>query len=80
MISAPPPNFTFDFQSSKRIPPSFTVQSRLYNEAGFIPHPLQFFGQVGGVYGHRSVPVAGATDTAPGGVAWAAAGTHMFTG
>lgn len=81
MIGAPPKNFTFDFMSSKRIPPSFAVQSRLYNEAGFIPHPLQQFGQAGGVFDsyHRQ-PVAGVTGNAPGGVAWSAAGVHGITG
>lgn len=60
MIGAPPPNFTFDFQSSKRIPPSFSVQSRLYNDAGFVPHPLQIFGQAGGTFvGYDRAPVAG---------------------
>ena len=78
---APPPNLTFDFQSSKRIPPSFTVQTRLYNEAGYIAHPLQQFGRPGGVVsGYARVPVAGVTGLAPGMPAFQAAGTHTING
>ncbi len=78
---APPPNMTFDFQSSKRIPPSFTVQTRLYNEAGFIPHPLQQFGRAGGVMpGTGRPPVAGVTGNAIGMPAFQAAGTHTING
>lgn len=78
---APPPNLTFDFQSSKRIPPSFTVQQRLYNEAGFVPHPLQQFGRAGGVSNDMGrVPVAGVTGLAPGMPAFQAGGTHTING
>ena len=80
MIGAMPPNLTFDFQSSKRIPPSFTVQSRLYNEAGFVPHPLSLFGRPGGALSYDRTPVAGTTGNIIGGTAWLAAGTHGVTG
>ncbi len=41
---APPPNLTF--QSSKRINPNIHVRTNIYNEAGFIDHPLRKFGRV----------------------------------
>jgi len=91
MIGTPPNNMTFqidkpetkfkiDFMSSKRIPPSISVQPRVYNEAGYIPHPLQFFGRVGGIGVFDRTPVAGTTGNTVGSPAWSAAHTHGITG
>ncbi len=51
---APPPNYYF--LSSKNILPHYTVQPQLYNAAGYVEHPLQKFGQVGGAGLHFAGP------------------------
>lgn len=65
---APPPNLVF--RSSAQIVPSFAVQTRMYNEAGFIPHPLEAFGRGGGISSRDAAiiaaPKAGVTGNAPG--------------
>ena len=78
---APPDNVSF--MSTKRIMPSVSVQTKLYNEAGFIPHPLQHFGQAAS----GSNPAAGAprnpagnTGNIPGGFAWQAGHPHTING
>jgi hypothetical protein len=82
MIGTPPQNFVFQFMSSKRIVPSTTIQPRMYNEGGYVPHPLQHFGIAGGAItsGYAREPVAGVTGLAPGGIAQSIAGTHGITG
>lgn len=74
---APPPNFVFN--SSKNIAPSFSVQPRLYNEAGFIPHPLQHFGSPGGALPSQSTPPAGSTVTGKGQLAQSMAFPTFYT-
>lgn len=58
---APPPNYFF--MSSKRIAPSYHVGPRTYSENGYVPHPLQVFGRVGG--GGSGVNSAGYVDHFP---------------
>lgn len=88
---APPPNFRF--VSSKRIAPSWHVPTASYNAAGYIEHPLAFFGRVGGAHtepvfppdsaGHiasANPPNAGVTGLGIGGPAMnAGGGGHFFS-
>jgi hypothetical protein len=76
MIGTPTPNIVFN--SSKRIPPSVHVQTTLYNEMGYIPHPLQQFGSVGGVMPKGAT--AGSTGNVPGGFAWQMGHPHTING
>jgi hypothetical protein len=65
--------------SSKRIVPSRVVQTTSYNEAGFIPHPLQHFGSPGGAASDIGrAPVAGVTGNSPGQPAYGMAGIHEY--
>ena len=75
MIGAPPPNYTFT--PSAKILPHIVVKPFLYNEAGYVEHPLQRFGRAGGVgFQANSVPAGVGAETVPGGFAWNMAGTH----
>jgi hypothetical protein len=56
------------------------VQTKLYNEAGFIPHPLEYFGYVQGVPQIRKGDVAGTSGNVAGGIAWSAASPHTLNG
>ena len=80
-IGAIPPNLTFAMASTRDILPHFTVQPRLYNDAGFVPHPLagSLFPQ-GPTALPARVPVAGVTGNAPGMPAWNAGHPHTING
>lgn len=88
---APPPSYFFN--SSANIAPHMTVQPRLYNDGGFVPHPLTRAGASGWTAGSGGmVPAdapsgvaihdarAGATDTKPGGFSWLAGHPHTING
>lgn len=82
---APPPlKETISFQSTKYTPPVRSVQTAIYNASGYIPHPLETFGQSGpGPIPISHLPIgvpsgiwsgsAGETGLAPGMPAWDAA-------
>lgn len=75
-IGQVPSNLTFT--SSRDIKPMLSVQPILYNEAGFIAHPLQRFGRPGGV--QPRTQIAGTTGNAVGGIAWDMGHPHLING
>lgn len=67
------------FNSSANIAPGYHVGPRAYNDAGFVPHPLQLTGNIGNnpAPDNRTIP-ASASGTAPGGVFTSIASPHYF--
>jgi hypothetical protein len=71
------PNYTFN--STANIAPSFHVGPRMYNDGGYIPHPLSYTGQPGPTPSKKVTRPAGALTTAPGGLATDIAWPHAFS-
>lgn len=88
MTTGAPPN-NISFMSTKRIQPNVHVRTHIYNEAGFIDHPLSKFGRVpagGVILPYVGNPAAGASAagsgpaTHIGGSAWDIGHPHTVTG
>ena len=77
-LGLPSQNNVF-FNSSANIVPNWHVGPRMYNNAGFVPHPLGLTGgPVEGVFPYKEEPSAGALTTTPDGLDTTIAFPHFF--